>query len=313
MSQLRFDPTTLRWTIIAPERCKYLPGEIYRIPSRQSQQPWRCRVIPNNYPLLRVEEQLKRQACGIFDSISGVGAHEVVIDTPEHNLALDRYSLELWTDLFAVFQARITDLKNDIRLRYAVICKSAGFAAGALMAHPHCQIIALPEIPPAVKQILHGVTEYYLQKERCVYCDLIHQESADRVRLIYENRDFLALCPYASAAPFEVRIYPKKHGSDFSAMEETERRGLADICCQIFTKLFRTLEQPAVQLTIHSAPIANDPLTTVEFGQWMDAAYHWHMVITPKIAAGASVELGESVAVNTVAPEDAANYLRNIP
>ncbi len=332
MSQLRFDPTTLRWTIMVPQRCRPLPskkredtdracpfcpgnesmapGEIYRLPADKG-QAWRCRVIPNNYPVLRVEERLERQPHGIFDTISGVGAHEVIIDTPEHDLAVDKYSIDLWADLFAVFQARITDLKNDIRLRYAVLCKNVGLSAGILMLHPHSQIIALPEIPPAVKQVLHAATAYYLQKERCVYCDLIHQETADRVRLVCENQDFLAFCPYASSAPFEIRVYPKKHGPDFSAMDESQKVGLADITCQVFDRLFRALDQPAVHLAIHSAPIANDPLTAVEFGQWMDAAYHWHMVITPKIAERAPLTLGESISVNTVVPEEAANFLRN--
>ncbi len=334
MSQLRFDPTTLHWTIMSPERCKPLPskeikdierpcpfcpgneamapGEIYRIPAQETKKDWRCRVIPNNHPVLRVEEGLERQAYGIFDTISGVGAHEVVIDTPEHDLAVDKYSTDLWADLFAVFQARITDLKNDIRLRYAVICKNVEMAGQALMPHPHSQIIALPEIPPVVKEILHRATEYYLQKERCMYCDLIHQESADKVRLVCENQDFLALCPYASSTPFEIRIYPRKHDPDFSTMDESRRMELADITCQVFDKLFRTLKQPAVHLTIHSAPIANDPLTSLEFGQWTDAAYHWHLVIVPEIAAGPPLALGESISVNTVLPEDAANFLRKI-
>ncbi len=334
MSQLRFDPTTLHWTIMDPERCKSMlpkeedteaadrpcpfcpgnesmtPKEIYRIPAQETKKDWRCRVIPNNHPVLRVEEGLTRQPHGIFDTISGVGAHEVIIDTPEHHLTVDKYSPDLWADLFSIFQARITDLKNDIRLRYAVICKNVGLAAGALMAHPHSQIIALPEIPPAVKQILHAATTYYLQKERCMYCDLIHQERSDKVRIVYENQDFVALCPYASSVPFEVRLYPRKHGSDFSIMNESQRMGLADIIGQVFDRLFRTLEQPAVHLSIHSAPIANDPLTTVEFGQWMDAAYHWHIVITPKISAGPPLALGESISVNTVLPEEAANFLR---
>ncbi len=330
MSQLRFDPTTRHWTIMAPERCKPLPaskienierpcpfcpgneamspGEIYRLFSQNAASDWRCRVIPNNHPVLRVEERLERQAHGIFDTISGVGAHEVVIDTPEHELTVDKYPIDLWADLFAVFQARIRDLKNDIRLRYAVICKNIGPAAKALMAHPHSQLIALPEIPPAIKQILHGAAEYYLQKERCVYCDLISQELADKIRLVDENQNFLAFCPYASASPFEIRVYPRKHGANFYAMNAAQRTDLADITSRIFARLFRTLEQPDIHLAIHSAPI----MTTAEFGQWTDAAYHWHMVIRPKVAAGPHLELGESISVNTVLPEDAADFLRNV-
>ncbi len=337
MSQLRFDPTSQRWVIIAKERCKpslYLgqtapqssqtacpfcpgnepmaPHEIYRVPASNPDGSWRCRVVPNKYPVLRVEEQLTRQANGIFDTISGVGAHEVIIDTPDHDLTLAQYPPHVWADLFSVFRARITDLKNDIRLHYVALFKTAGHAAGALLDHPHSQLIALPQIPTKIKEIWQTVTRYYIQKQRCVYCDLIDQESADQSRLVYENQAFVAICPYVSLVPFEIRIYPKTHGADFCLMDDRQQLDLADITHQVFTRLFQALEHPAIHLSIQTGPLAKDPVTLMEWGQWVDHAFHWHMVIRPKISVASGLELDTGMFINTVAPEDAAAFLRRI-
>lgn len=335
MSELRFDPTTQKWSIIAPERCKrpsdfkltseeikrrkcpfcpgnesLTPSEIYRIASDSNESGWRTRVVPNKYPALRVEEQVERSAFGVFDTISGVGAHEVIVDTDQHDLALDQYSDQIWIDLFTVFQSRMTDLKKDIRLRYALPIKNVGMAAGASLVHPHSQLVALPEIPPGVKQILHVGREYYVQKERCMYCDVVQQELEDRSRIVYENQDYVALCPYGSSFPFEIRIYPKQHFSDYTLMTQKQYQSLADITGEVFRRLYSALDEPSLNMYIHTVPIANDPLAIAEFQQWMDVSYHWHMVIIPRMGAGIGLEFGAGISVNPVPPEEAAAFLR---
>src|SRR4051812_42384998 len=154
---------------------------------------------------------MSRQADGMFDKMNGIGAHEVVIETPDHNQTLATLSEKRVEDVLWAFRDRILDLKQDKRFKYILIFKNHGEAAGASLEHPHGQLIALPILPKHVVEELEGAKQYYMYKERCVFCDIVRQETEDPSRVVAENEDFVTLAPYAPRFPFETWILPKRH------------------------------------------------------------------------------------------------------
>src|SRR5512139_1582859 len=240
MPELRRDPIVGRWVIIATERarrpsdlarcppapqpsvCPFCAGheektppEVYqsgRSPYAPPNSPgWRIRVVPNRFPALKIEGDLDRQAEGIFDRMNGIGAHEVIIETPDHGKALATMSeMEIERVLWA-YRERIVDLKRDTRFRYILVFKNHGASAGASLEHPHSQLIALPIVPDFVREEIDGARRHFALKERCVFCDIIRQELASGRRVIHENADVVALAPYAPRFPFETWLLPRGH------------------------------------------------------------------------------------------------------
>jgi UDPglucose--hexose-1-phosphate uridylyltransferase len=248
MSELRFDPVKKKWSVIATERsrkpqdflverescrthekaslnCPFCydnesrtPNEIFAVrPSGKKNDPnWLTRVIPNKYPAFGIEGELKRTGNGLYDSATGIGAHEVIIDTPVHSMRLATYDRFTVNNLFFTFRERVRDLSNDTRFRYIMPFKNYGTGFGTAITHPHSQVIALPVVPNILKTKLNTAKEHYNRKERCIFCDILTQEQKDNERIVYENQDFIAVCPYASSFPFELCVYPKKHSYSFS-------------------------------------------------------------------------------------------------
>src|SRR5918999_4952970 len=212
MADLRKDPVTGRWVIISTERqkrpsdfqietvtikpdelCPFCEGHedktppeilAYRNGSSGNTRGWDVRVVPNKFPALRVEGELNREGEGLFDRMNGIGAHEVIIETPHHGKTLSTMSEPEIEKVFWAWRDRVLDLKRDIRLRHIVIFKNHGAAAGASLEHAHSQLIALPIVPDFVREELEGARRHYAAKERCVFCDIVHQELRDGRRVI---------------------------------------------------------------------------------------------------------------------------------
>ena len=165
---------------------------------------WDVRVVPNKFPALRVEGDLDREGEGLFDRMNGIGAHEVIIETPHHGQTLATMGEPAIEKVFWAWRERVLDLKRDIRLRHIVIFKNHGASAGASLEHSHSQLIALPIVPRELKEELHGAKRHFQQRERCVFCDIVRQESREGTRVIAESADFVALSPYAPRFPFET-------------------------------------------------------------------------------------------------------------
>ncbi len=247
MPELRKDPIVGRWVIISTDRAKRptdfaresvkmkggfcpfcygnegkTPPEIqaYR-PNQNGAQPqrdtpgWTVRVVPNKFPALGIEGNLDRQAEGMFDKMNGVGAHEVIVENNEHNATLATLPPKKIEDVLWTFRDRILDLKKDRRLKYILIFKNHGEGAGATLEHAHSQLIALPVVPIYVAEEIEGAKQYYIYKERCVFCDIARQEVEAGIRVVAENDDFLTIAPYAPRFPFETWILPKQHESAF--------------------------------------------------------------------------------------------------
>ena len=331
MPELRRDPIVGRWVIIATERaqrptdlqrcppapqpalCPFCPGhedktprEVYvagRLPSAPPNGPgWKVRAVPNRFPALKIEGELDRQAEGIYDRMNGIGAHEVVIETPDHGRALKDLSVAELTEVLFAFKARVLDLRNDMRFRYILLFKNHGHLAGASLDHSHSQLIALPVVPRQVIEEIEGARRHYELKERCIFCDVVGQERRDRSRLVHENDEFVVFAPYAPRSPFETWIVPKRHESNFEA-EPKERLGLcAEALGTAARRLAAALGDPAYNFIIHSNPV-RDPSSP---------SYHWHVEIMPALSQVAGFEWGSGFHINPVPPEEAAEFLRKV-
>ena len=339
MSELRYDPIRMQWVLISPERgdnpqyfyindkqfaldqadCPFCPGhekltakELYRVADPQNPDAWAARVVPNNVPVLKVEELLKRTGHGMYDHITGMGAHEVIIDTPRHKLGLSDYSDDIFFNIFTAAIARIKDLQNDNRIRYINVFKNHGYGAGAFMEHPHTQIVGLPVITKYIKQELLASKNYYLLKERCLYCDIINQEMFENQRVVAENLDFVAFVPYAAPAAFEVQIMPKRHNHDVTAMTNNELKSFAAITAKVFHQYDVILGNPSVNFSLYTAPPSTPRPEYPNYWQSIKYDYHWHLSVVPRITRVGGLDIGCGILVNPVLPEKSALLLRQV-
>jgi UDPglucose--hexose-1-phosphate uridylyltransferase len=328
MADLRKDPVTGRWVIISTERqkrpndfqietvktgpddlCPFCEGHedktppeilAYRNGTHANSPGWEVRVVPNKFPALRVEGTLDREGEGLFDRMNGIGAHEVIIETPDHRATLATMPEQAIERTFWAWRDRVLDLKQDFRLRYIVIFKNHGAAAGATLEHSHSQLIALPIVPREMTEELYGARRHHQQKERCVFCDIIHQEVKDGSRLIAESSEFVAVAPYAPRFPFETWLLPKRHSSRFEDASRGEYAGLARMVKDTLQRMNQTLLSPPYNLIVHSSPLQENA------GEF----YHWHVEIMPKLTRVAGFEWGTGFYINPTGPEEAAEVLR---
>jgi len=327
MAEFRKDPVDGRWVIIATERRKRFvgfhtepypeseercafcpgnealtPGEIFSFRdsgSKKNEPGWRVRVIPNREPILRVETELTREGVGYYDRISGLGAHEIIIESPNHNEVYSQLSVKSLGEIYLAYRERIIDLKKDQRLKYVLIFKNYGRTAGAIMDHPHSQLIALPILPKQITEEMRGAREYFQYRERCIFCDIIHQELEDKERLVFENSEFLVICPWAPIFPFELWVIPKNHRPSFDASRDDLLYLLAEAVKSAMTRLDQVLQRPHFNLILHTVP----------FGEEKCEYYHWHLEIMPRLTQVAGFEYGSGFYINPVSPEEATGWL----
>jgi len=261
---------------------------------------WSLRIIPNKFPALRIEGGFDRTGDGIYDLMNGVGAHEVIIETPDHAKDLaDLTEAEIEQVLWA-YQRRSLDLRGDRRLRYLLIFKNYGETAGASLVHAHSQLIALPIVPKRVNEELRRADEYFEFRERCVFCDLIRQELEDRDRVVFETPEFLCFAPFASRFPFELWIMPKTHAADFGQIAQAQIRDLARMMRMTLRQVKRTLHDPSYNFLVHTSPVFDH----------IREEYHWHIEMMPRLTRVAGFEWGSGFYINPTPPEEAARILR---
>jgi UDPglucose--hexose-1-phosphate uridylyltransferase len=261
---------------------------------------WTLRVVPNKFPALRIEGELEPSGEGPFDRMNGVGAHEVVIESPSHDASLATMSVDAVADVLLAFRERMLDLKKDPRFQYILIFKNHGEAAGATLEHPHSQLIATPIIPIMVSEELAGSARYFEMKERCVWCDMVRQERRGRRRMILEVDGFVALAPFAPRFPFETWILPVRHGSAYEESGVEILRTLAGALGGFLRRMNQVLNVPPFNFVLHTAPLHEPPLEH----------FHWHLEVIPKLTRIAGFEWGSGFFINPVAPEHAATALR---
>jgi UDPglucose--hexose-1-phosphate uridylyltransferase len=330
MSDLRKDPIVGRWVIIAKNRAKrpneltdgllerssgfcpfceghetHTPGEIvaYREAGTPRDAPgWRVRVVPNKFPALEIEGDLNKRGQGLYDLMNGVGAHEVIIESPRHlrsTAELDDASLG---DVFWIYRERLLDLKRDPRLLYGMVFKNVGAAAGASLEHTHSQLIVTPIVPISVVEEIEGSHAFYRYRGRCVFCDMIEQELAFEQRIVFDSPGFVAFCPFAARFPFETWIVPTTHASHYETLSRGGADELARVIRRVVQKIEAALDRPAYNYIIHTAPFDTQALDH----------YHWHIEIIPRVTKTAGFEWGTGFYINPVPPEEAATFMRDL-
>jgi len=342
LPELRKSPIANRWVIIATDRarrpsdfhlhqqqqqpshgfCPFCEGneektppEIFALPhnGREPNTPgWQTRVVPNRFPALAIEGDLNRRGDGLFDYMNGIGAHEVIIETPQHELEMGDMSLAHLQMVLSVYRARILDLVNDVRLRYILVFKNFGLAAGASLTHPHTQLIATPVTPRVVKQELISAQSHFLDKERCLFCDILAQEIKDGERIVSLNDHFVALCPFASRFPFETWIFPRKHTAHFSQSSDELLHHLAIALRDTLKRISIALDHPPYNFVLHNSPNTKGKARRPGYWQTLDLDYHWHIEIMPRVTKVAGFEWGTGFYINPTPPEQAAKYLRDV-
>ncbi len=299
-------------TILAKATCQFCPGkELFTPPeieavrrsppgSAANSPGWQVRIIPNKFPALRIEGNLDLRRDGMYTLSNGIGAHEVFIETPAHERNFADLNDEEMFHVIDKYQSRLNDLTRDRRFKYVLIFKNYGESAGTTVEHPHSQIIALPMVPQYVAQELEGTRAYYDRYQRCVCCDMIVQEYHDGARVIADNAQFLAFCPFASGYPFECCIIPREHSCRFDTMNDGEKHALGNILRETMARIKGCLWNPSYNLYIHVAPVNDGP----------HEHFHWHIEIVPKLMRTVGLERGTGFFSVPTDPDHAARYLR---
>jgi UDPglucose--hexose-1-phosphate uridylyltransferase len=331
MSTLRFDETTADWVVFAPARtlrphderpaqsptddeahksCPFCPGnEAFTPPEIDSVRdrpgdPWRVRVVPNKFPAMTIENNPRRRADPhSFHFMGGCGAHEVVIESPEHSLFLAQQPVEQIELVLRTLQGRYQDLMRDVRFQTVVIFKNHGVDAGTSLVHPHWQLVATPVVPRWLRTKHLEAAEYYDRTGQCLYCELMSRELEAGERILAANDEYVAFLPYAGHAPFETWIAPRRQQASFRSVPKDRFAALAELLQTVLLKLHTALKNPAFNLTIDDVPRGDE---NSEF-------FLWHMRIIPRLTTPAGFEMGSGMSINTVLPEDATAFLSGTP
>jgi len=331
-SELRFDLVSKDWVVVATGRAKRpetfkkekrqkiglsvkkcpfcniktqeKPVSIWvngkKIASEEIPKDWTTVVIPNKYPVFIPYKNLNKRIEGnLYQKMNAVGFHEVVI-TRNHNKSLGQFEIKKIKEVIDVYQERFLNLKKEDFVNYISIFYNHGVEAGASISHPHSQLIASYLIDTDLNKALETSRNYYQKNKKCIYCEMSEWERKTKKRIIFENKEFLAICPFASKASFEIIISPKKHLPHFEKITEKEKWQLAEALQVALGKLYKGLNDPAYNFYLHTAPCDGKDYPY----------YHWHWTILPKTSIWAGFELGTKIEISTIEPEKAAEYLR---
>jgi len=329
MPELRKDPVTGRWVIIGTERPRRpedfqpvlaprsvgpcvlcegreaeTPPELYAqraTDGRPNGPAWRVRVVPNKFPTLRVEGEIERRGHGVYDLMNGVGAHELVIESPRHDDTFASLPVSALEEILHSYQERMLDLRRDVRFRSIVVFKNAGTAPAVALDHPHTHVLATPAVPPDIAAELVQARNYFDYRDRCLFCDILQQETDEDSRVALALDQIVGLVPFAARSPFETWLLPRRHQAGFEHVTALERRDLARALKTLAQRIERLLPGAPIAFVLHSAPVGDEHA----------ASYHWHVEVTPAAAVSGFQPDGSGFAVNPLPPEDAARFLRD--
>ena len=280
--------------------------------SGPNQPGWQVRVVPNKFPALRIEGNLDRRGLGVHDRMNGVGAHEVIIETPKHDLNMCDMPAADLEKVILVWRDRLVDLVRDQRFKYILIFRNYGAAAGASLSHPHSQLIATPVTPLTLTGELTSAKEHYQEKERCLFCDLIQQELESGERVVLCNDQFVAITPFASRFPFEIFLAPRYHHHNFAEISDSMVYHLARALKEVLLRIRRCLNDPPYNFLIHTIPNVKVRPKRMSYWDTIEVDFHWHIEIMPRLTGIAGFEWGTGFYINPTAPEEAAKYLREV-
>jgi UDPglucose--hexose-1-phosphate uridylyltransferase len=333
VSELRHNAATRDWVVIASERakrphefrstlgrrdlpcydpaCPFCPGNEGTTPPAILSYPgaagggdgdWGVRVVPNKFAAFAIEGSLGRHSQGLFLSMDGVGAHEVVVECPRHDLTVGTFPREQLRLVIEAYRARSRALVKDPRIELVTIFRNHGIHAGTSLLHPHTQIIGTPVVPPFIRERMDTAREHYDDWGTCLYCEMIRQEMASGERVVLAGEHFVCFAPHASRAPFELWLLPRRHRSSFEAVGDDEIEAMAGALGEVMARLYVGLENPDYNYMVHTAPFAE-----------LDVPYyHWQLQILPRLTTPAGFELGSGIYITTAYPEESARYLREL-
>jgi UDPglucose--hexose-1-phosphate uridylyltransferase len=328
MPELRYNVITREWVVIATERakrpdqfvrkeerkrlpehdpkCPFCPGneamtppETYVVPDTKS---WRVRVTPNKFAALSYEGERKRIVQGIRRTVTGVGIHEVIVETPAHNKTtalLSDHEVEL---IVQTYINRFKSAYSDPRIEQVTIFKNHGEAAGTSLEHPHSQIIGIPVITSQIRERLSHALVHFDEYGECIFCRVLSQELEEGTRLVLETEHFVAFVQFATLTPFSMLIMPRRHMACFVEMRDAEAADLARILRRSLAKLYHGLADPDFNYVIRTAPTE---YSGVKY-------YHWYVSIIPRLTRMAGFELGSGMFINVSLPEENASFLRGV-
>ncbi|MFO7676744.1 MAG: DUF4931 domain-containing protein [bacterium] len=328
MSEVRRDIVTDTWVIVETDRaegqqcrakavrrppaCPFCAGNEAMTPpeitaARDGDGRWRVRVVPDRHPVLRIEGRLERIGVGIHDMVTGIGANEVVIESPGHETDFSALVDEQVELVLRTWRDRLVDLYRDSRFRYVLVFKDHGaLAGGSTIEHVHSQIIALPATPRRVKDQLEGAQAYYEYKERCIFCDILQDELRARERVLVETEWFVVFAPYASRLPYELRVMPRRHRFSYAEASDDDFRDLAAVLRRTLGALRRALDDPPFNLVLHTAP---NLLPQKGYWETVRDDYHWFLEVIPRVRRTDGFEWGSGFFINPVPPEQAVKLL----
>jgi UDPglucose--hexose-1-phosphate uridylyltransferase len=327
MAELRREPITRMWVVVTNDHPKgpsdYLPFKPpYRVqeaegpcpfcPGNEGMTPretfslkddkgrWLVRVVPNKSPFFHIEGDYDRRPEGMYDIMEAIGAHEIVVDAPDHGQSLATMEPGQIEKILLAYRERLIDLERDERLQQFLILKNH---PGVFNRHPHSHIMAMPVIPRRIDEEIWGTLDYNQRKDRCIFCDIIKEEISAKKRVVLETVHFLVFLPFASRYPFETWIIPKVHSPDFHHIKEEEIADLSVAIQSLFRSFSKLLSDPPYSLTFHTSPVRN---------RYHRQEYHWHIETRLRIGLREGFEWGTGFFVNPTPPEDAANFLREV-
>lgn len=329
MSELRYNLISREWVIIATERAKRphdfvkakdnvkalpeykencpfcvgnedkTPSETFRIGDKVL---WKVRSVYNKFGALSFEEKPKREIHGLHSSMSGFGVHEVIIENPKHNLCIPLMEDDDIKNIIKAYKNRYDAIKKYSGIEHIVIFKNHGPSAGTSLEHPHSQLIATPVVPPQSRGRLQQAASYFDLTGKCLFCQTLSDELKTAERIIVETENFVSFIPYAALSPFHIWIFPKRHASSFSDINDGETSDLAVNLKKTLSKLYYGLDNPDYNYTIRSIPI-NEKGTEY---------FHWYVSIIPRLTQPAGFELGSGMFINASLPEEAAKFMREV-
>jgi len=329
MPEYRQNIATKEWVILAPERgrrpddfrrqsspsrdvrahasdCPFCRGNEHHTESSTytypSPEDWQVRVVPNKFAALRQDLTSARSRVGAFRSAGGFGVAEVVIEHPRHDQTLALMKPQEVLAVLRAYRQRQIDISQDPRINLVTIFRNHGAKAGTSLEHPHSQIIATPIVPPHVRYPMEQAVMHYDQNGTCVYCDLIAEEIRQGERLVLETDKFVAFCPFAARSPYECRIYPKSHQPSFILNSDADLDELASVLRGVLRKLYDGLGNPDYNYVLRSSPVGDHDTRHL----------HWYLVIIPRVSTAAGFEIGSGIYINTVSPEESAEFLRSV-
>lgn len=321
MAELRRDPVSGNWIVSgyattksdSVGECPFCPGHENLTPKAikeitDNEGSWLARCFPSLNPVFAIEVEESKRAEGLYDKMGNVGAHEIIVENRTHTKTFSNFTEAELLLLIQLYIERIRDLKQDKRFKYIQIFKNHGELSGSFIFHPHSHVLATPIMPERIELELANSKRHYLQKERCLFCDIIAQEIRQNKRLVSINTSFIAICPFASRFPYEVWIVPRFHCECFEALsDEGAKHDLAVIMIEIMKRLEKVANSYSV--IVHTSP--NAPRYAASPAEPSVSDYfHWHIEILPRDLRSSRYKREDQFYVVSVTPEEAANSLK---